>query len=70
MKEITFPVTGMTCGNCAAHVEKALKGVEGVSNVQVDLEGGQATVHFSSEPVALGILAEAVSEAGYQVVRS
>jgi copper ion binding protein len=67
MKELTIPVIGMTCGNCAAHVEKALRGVEGVSDVRVNLEGGQATVYFSGDPVAKGTLAEAVSEAGYQV---
>ena len=67
MKEMTIPVSGMTCDNCVAHVEKALRGVEGVADVQVDLEGAQATVHFSGDQALTRVLAEAVSEAGYSV---
>ena len=35
MSETTFSVTGMTCTDCAHHVERALKSVPGVSKVKV-----------------------------------
>ena len=32
-----FSVTGMTCAACSAHVEKAVKSVDGVKSVSVSL---------------------------------
>ena len=32
-----FDVTGMTCAACSAHVERAVRGVEGVKEVTVSL---------------------------------
>ncbi|MDH4135874.1 MAG: heavy-metal-associated domain-containing protein, partial [Anaerolineae bacterium] len=36
-KQITLPVQGMTCASCVAHVERALKNVDGVADVNVNL---------------------------------
>ncbi|CAM3542613.1 CopZ family metallochaperone [Deinococcus frigens] len=55
-------VDGMTCGHCVGAVEKALKGVTGVHDVQVDLEGGKATVHGDADT---GAMISAVAEEGY-----
>ena len=38
----TVKVKGMSCGHCVASVTKALQGIAGVSDVQVDLEKGEA----------------------------
>ena len=56
-------VEGMSCNNCKTHVEKALKAVPGVENVEVFLQEGRATVQGSA-PVDK--LIEAVQEEGYQ----
>lgn len=58
-------VTGMSCGNCVAHVEEALRGVDGVSRVSVDLEQAQADVEGAG--VDPDELVEAVVGAGYGV---
>ena len=39
-------VTGMTCGGCISSVTHALKAVSGVSDVDVSLSAGEATVKF------------------------
>lgn len=44
----TYNVSGMTCANCKASVEKHLQDVEGVENVSVDLDRGEATLTTSS----------------------
>jgi Cu+-exporting ATPase len=59
-------IEGMMCKHCAARVEKALNQVEGVSATSVDLEGKSATVTLSAA-VDNGVLAAAVTDAGYQV---
>jgi copper chaperone CopZ len=66
--ESTYTVTGMTCGHCVAHVTEEVSAVEGVTDVQVTLEGGRMVV-TSVAPIDLAKVKEAVSEAGeYQVV--
>ena len=61
---IELNVTGMTCGNCRAHVAKALAEVPGVTNVDVDLEKGRARVERSGA-TDTDQLIEAVRDAGY-----
>ncbi|HWG85998.1 MAG TPA: heavy metal-associated domain-containing protein [Deinococcales bacterium] len=55
-------VTGMTCGHCKTAVEKALKGVPGVTDVNVDLSAGKAVVQGNPDP---NQLVAAVTEEGY-----
>ena len=60
-------VDGMSCGNCASHVENALNGLEGVW-AQVDLEKGEALVRMKQE-YGNNELKQAVKEAGYVVYK-
>lgn len=60
-------VEGMTCGNCVNHVTEALKGLSGVTNVDVQLEGGNVTIE-SASALDESLVKDAVEEAGYSVV--
>ena len=60
-------VEGMTCGHCVNHVTEALKGLSGVTSVDVQLEGGNVTIE-SNDSLDTVAIAEAVTEAGYSVV--
>ena len=59
-----FTVTGMTCAACSAHVEKAVKGLDGVEEVQVNLLGNNMSVRYHAPLTAQEICA-AVAKAGY-----
>ncbi len=59
-------IEGMNCGNCVRHVERALKEVPGVEDVQVDLRGRNAVVDTNGA-VTDALLKEAVDDAGYDV---
>lgn len=63
--EKTINVEGMMCMHCVGHVKKALEAVEGVSAVEVDLEGKKAVVTLAAD-VADEALVAAVTEAGYE----
>jgi len=65
MSETVLKIEGMTCNHCKMAVEKALKGVPGVTNVQVDLAKNEAMVAGSPERAAM---VEAIDEAGFKVV--
>ncbi|WP_243295447.1 heavy-metal-associated domain-containing protein [Geothrix mesophila] len=64
MNTQTYRVTGMTCGGCVRHVDKALRATPGVTDVVVDLSQNAATV---SGTATFEALAAAVAEAGYQM---
>lgn len=63
--EKTLDVKGMMCEHCVAHVSKALLAVDGVTDVQVNLEQGKATVELSAQ-VPDETLCKAVVDAGYE----
>ena len=62
---IILEVSGMTCNNCVRHVRVALEQVAGVSEVEVDLGTGRATVKHCGA-AALESLIAAVDEVGYE----
>jgi len=57
-------IDGMTCMHCVGRVDKALKALDGVASVNVDLESNSATV---SGNLTDELLIGAVTEAGYEV---
>lgn len=67
MATATYIVTGMTCGHCVNAVTTELSGIDGVTDVNVDLETGRATV-TSNEPLDRSTVAAAIDEAGYELV--
>ncbi len=66
-RELLMPVTGMTCANCAATVERTLKKTEGVSDASVNFASERATVHFDPSKVREEQLLERVERAGYGI---
>ena len=50
LKQVTLPISGMTCAACVMHVEGGLKEVPGVENATVNLANERAMVQF--DPVS------------------
>ena len=65
MKHEKFEVGGMTCAACQAHVDKAVRGVTGVSDVTVNLLSGSMTVDYDEGSVSAEDICRAVDRAGY-----
>ncbi len=63
----TMIIEGMMCAHCTGRVEKALSAIDGVTAVEMSLEGKSATLTLS-ENVDDQVLTDAVTEAGYEVV--
>ena len=60
-----FQVTGMSCASCSAHVEKAVGGVSGVSQVAVSLLTNSMTVEYDESRTNAAAIVRAVENAGY-----
>jgi len=59
-------ISGMTCDNCVRRVEKALRGVNGVKDVHVDLKGALATVTFDTTKTHMPEMQDALLKSGYR----
>lgn len=62
----TIYVTGMTCAGCAISIEQVLKNTEGVEDVRVSFERGEAVVKYDDRKVTAARLREAVNGIGYR----
>ncbi len=68
LKTVTLFVDKMTCSMCPITVKKALRKVDGVSDVNVKYEGdgiGWATVTYDPAKVKIEDLTFATTQAGY-----
>jgi copper chaperone CopZ len=66
MTTTTYTVSGMTCSHCVNSVSTELRGLVGVSDVQIDLATGSVTV-TSEQPLEADAVRGAVEEAGYEL---
>jgi Cu+-exporting ATPase len=65
--KITFPVSGMTCANCAMNIERNVKKLDGVSEAQVNFASEQAAVSFDPKALQLKDVVEKIHGAGFSV---
>lgn len=70
MTTTTFQATGLTCGHCVAAVTEEVGGLDGVSEVSVELvAGGTSTLTVTSDTAPdRAAVAAAVEEAGYELL--
>jgi heavy metal translocating P-type ATPase len=65
---LRIAVRGMTCASCVQRLERRLRRVEGVDDVNVNLATEEATVRSASGAVDKATLLDAVRDAGYEPV--
>lgn len=70
LEETSLPIEGMTCASCVSHIERALKGVDGVIAATVNLATSKASVTFIPGMASLADLKHAVTDAGYDVLEA
>ena len=68
MQTLEIDVRGMTCGVCAARIERALKKVEGVALARVNLAAERARVEFDEQLARPADFVAAIAGVGYTPV--
>jgi len=66
-KHLVLPITGMTCANCVATVERSLKKEKGVESAVVNLSSERATIVFDPQATQLPALIQRIQRAGYGI---
>ncbi|MCX5858114.1 MAG: cation transporter [Deltaproteobacteria bacterium] len=62
----TIKVKGMSCNHCVMAVTRALGTVDGIQDVKVSLEAGEA-VFEETRPVDMAAVKEKIKKAGFEV---
>ena len=65
----TIKVKGMSCQHCVMSIKKALSQLEGIRNVDVDLQKGEVRLE-NSRGIEAKVIEKAIEEAGYEVVQN
>ncbi|MFQ5408981.1 MAG: heavy metal translocating P-type ATPase [Anaerolineales bacterium] len=65
--QLTLPITGMTCANCAATIERNVNKMPGVDAAAVNLASERATVTFDGSQVGRDQIIEKIRYIGYDI---
>jgi len=66
-KQITVPITGMTCANCSATIERVTKKIPGVENAAVNLASERGTWVYDPGLVSQDQIIARIGDIGYGV---
>jgi Cu+-exporting ATPase len=64
---LTLPITGMSCVNCAAGIEKTVNKLEGVAEVQVNFAAEQARVSYDPDKIRSKEIILKIKDLGFNV---
>ena len=67
VKQITLPVTGMTCANCAATIEHVLIKLDGVSQANVNLANERVSLEIDIDQLSQTDIIDRIQHIGYGV---
>ena len=67
-KEVVIPIGGMTCASCSKAVERAIKKLDGIKKVDVNLATEKATISYIPSKIKLYEIKEAINKIGFKVL--
>ncbi|SVC61544.1 uncharacterized protein METZ01_LOCUS314398 [marine metagenome] len=68
LKKATIKIDGMSCQHCVKTVTDVMMGIDGVSQVKVNLKKGEARLKFERDLLDLELLETAIVTAGFEFV--
>ena len=66
---LSLKVIGMDSPHCAMVVEKAVKFLDGIENIEVDFNNSRAKIVFAPQKVNIEQIEEVIKDAGYEPIR-
>jgi len=69
MAKVIISISGMHCASCAVNIEKSLKKIDGVSEVNVNFASQRATIEFDPQKMSPPDLEKAINKIGYKAIK-
>lgn len=69
-KIVTLPITGMSCANCAANIQRNVGSLDGVQNASVNFAVEQAVISFIPAKISIEAIVDKIKDLGFNVVSS
>jgi Cu+-exporting ATPase len=66
-QNLSLPVSGMTCANCAMNIERSLKKLPGIEGASVNFASEQATVVYDPHAVQLSQIVGQIHKSGFGI---
>ncbi|MBX3063343.1 MAG: copper-translocating P-type ATPase [Anaerolineae bacterium] len=66
-KQETMPISGMTCANCAATIERVVRKLPGIENATVNLANERLTVAYDPKQLTHDEIVARIRKVGYDV---
>ncbi len=67
-KKVIVKIDGMHCANCALVIEKSIRKLKGISDVNVSFTSSKASIEYDPRHINLRKIEEAVAQVGYRVI--
>jgi len=68
VEKVVLPIQGMTCASCVSKVEKTIRSLKGVVQVNVNLATERATIEYLPSIASIRDFKTAIQGAGYQIL--
>lgn len=68
VREVIIPISGMTCASCANTIEKSIKKLNGINDVNVNFATEKAKVVYDSSQTRISEIKDTISKAGYKAL--
>jgi len=68
VEKVVLPIQGMTCASCVSKVEKSVRSLKGVLQVNVNLATERATIEYVPGVASIQDFKTAIQGAGYQIL--
>jgi len=70
IERVILPIRGMSCASCVNRVERAIRSLTGVLQVNVNLASESASIEYLPERVSIEDFKKVVRDSGYQVLET
>ena len=68
MNKLEIVIKGMHCEYCKKRIEEALKKVENIQKLKIDLKSGKTIIKYTGE-LDISIINNIITELGYEIIK-
>jgi Cu+-exporting ATPase len=68
LREVIIPIGGMTCASCATAIEREVKKLEGINEINVNVATERAKVVYNPYEIRISEIKGAIKNAGYEAL--